>query len=35
MIDILDIIGVIFTGIVCVCKVIDTCVTLTNRNKKN
>ncbi len=31
----INIIDVILTGIACVCRVIDTIVNLTNRNKKN
>lgn len=30
-----DIIGIIITGITCVCKTIDTVINITNRNKKN
>ena len=34
-IDTMEIIGIIITGITCICKIVDTVINITNHNKKN
>ena len=31
----MEIIGIIITGITCICKIVDTVINITNHNKKN
>ena len=31
----MEIIGIIITGIACICKIVDTVINVTNHNKKN